>query len=141
MKFLKTLSDRATELTWNDPIVGIIMIQEDHNYQLNCVLEDLLQFLKTLSDRATELSWNYPILGIIMIPEDPADVSTVYRNLITNHCEITLEQIRRFGEYYTNDPSRAAQDAGMLCSCLMASMSKLGKTKIMVWEKQYKING
>ena len=29
----------------------------------------------------------------------------------------------------------------MLYSCLMASLSKVGKTKIMVWEKQYKING
>ena len=76
-----------------------------------------------------------------MIPEDPANVSTVYRNLITNHGEITLERVRRFEEYYTNDPSRAAQDAGMLYSCLMASLYKVGKTKIMVWEKKYKING
>ena len=29
----------------------------------------------------------------------------------------------------------------MLYICLMASMSKTGKTKIMVWEKQCKING
>ena len=58
-----------------------------------CVPEDLFQFLKTLSDRATELTWNDPIVGIIMIPEDPADVSTVYRNLITNHGEITLVQV------------------------------------------------
>ena len=29
LQFLKTLSDRATELPWNDPIVGIIMIPED----------------------------------------------------------------------------------------------------------------
>ena len=29
LQFLKTLSDRTTELTWNDPIVGIIMIPED----------------------------------------------------------------------------------------------------------------
>ena len=106
----------------------------------NCVPEDLLQFLKTLSDRATELTWNYPIVGIIMIPEDPENISTVYRNMITNHGEIMLERVRRFKEYYTNDPSRAAQDAGMLYSCLMESMSKVGKTKIMVWEKQYKIN-
>ena len=26
LQFLKTLSDRATDLSWNDPIVGIIMI-------------------------------------------------------------------------------------------------------------------
>ena len=55
-----------------------------------------MQFLNTLSDRATELTWNDPIVGIIMIPENPADVSTVYRNLITNHGEITLERVGRF---------------------------------------------
>ena len=100
-----------------------------------------MQFLNTLSDRATELSWNDPIVGIIMIPEDPTNVSTVYKNLITNHGEITLERVPRLEEYYTNEPSRSAQDAGMLYSCLLASLSKVGKTKIMVWEKQYKING
>ena len=76
-----------------------------------------------------------------MTPEDPSDVSTVYRNMKTKHGEITLEWVRRFEKYYTNDPSRAAQDAGMLYSCLMASLYKVGKTKIMVWGKQYKING
>ena len=52
-----------------------------------------------------------------------------------------LERVQQFEEYYTNDHSRAAQDSGMLYSCLMASLYKVGKTKIMVWEKQYKING
>ena len=80
-------------------------------------------------------------MGIIMIPEEHTNVSTVYKNLITNHGEITLERVRIFDEYYTNEPSSAAQNAGMLYSCLMASLSKVGKTKIMVWEKQYKING
>ena len=135
-------------------ITGIMDFTKDSNVKLyrkstsklsedlfNCLSEDLLQFLKTLSDRATELSWNDPIVGIIMIPEDPTNVSTVYKNLITNHGEITLERVQRFEEYYTNDPSRAAQNAGMLYSCLMASISKVGKTTIMVWEKQYKING
>ena len=67
----------------------------------NCVPEDLLQLLKNLSDRARELSCNDPIVGIIMIPEHPTNVSTVYRNLITNHDKITLERVRRFKEYYT----------------------------------------
>ena len=47
-----------------------------------------------------------------------------------------VERVQRFEEYYTNDPIRAVQDLGMLYSCLMASLSKVGKTKIMVWEKQ-----
>ena len=89
----------------------------------DCVPEDLLLFLKTLSDRAMELSWNDPIVGIIMISENPTNGSTVYKNMITNHGEITLERVRQFEKYYTNDLSRAAQDACMLYSCLMASLS------------------
>ena len=124
-------------------ITGIIDFTKDSNVKLyrkatlklskdlfDCVPEDLLQFLNTLSDRATELTWNDPIVGIIMIPEDPTNISTVYRNLITNHGKITLERVRRFEEYYTNDQSRAVQDAGMLYSFLIASLSKVGKTKI-----------
>ena len=58
--------------------------------------------------------------------------------MITNHDEITLERVRRFEEYYTNDPSRDAQDAGILYSCLLASLSKVGKTKtIRVKNKNY----
>ena len=125
---------------------GIIDLTRDSNVKLyreatlklskdlfDCVPEDLLQFLKTQSDRATELTWNDPIVGIVIIPEDPADISLVYSNLITNHGKITLERVQQFEEYYTNYPSRAAQDAGMLYSCIMASLSKVGKTKSMVW--------
>ena len=108
-------------------ITGIINFTKDSNVKLYrkatskvsedlfyCVPEDLLQSLKILSDRTTELSWNDPIVGIIMIPEDPTNVSTVYKNLITNHGEITLKRVRRFEYYYTDDPSTAAHDAGML---------------------------
>ena len=92
-------------------ITGIINFMKDSNVKLyrkatlklsehlfSCVPEDLLQFLRTLSDRVTELSWNDPIMGIIMISEDPTNVSTVYKNLITNHGDITLEQVQRFEE-------------------------------------------
>ena len=92
-------------------ITGIIDFTKDSNVKLyrkatsklskdlfDCVPEDLFHFLKNLSDRATEISWNDPIVGIIMISEDPANVSTVYKNLITNHVEITLERVQRFEE-------------------------------------------
>ena len=89
-------------------ITGIIDFTKDSNVKLyrkatlklsenrfDCAPEDLLQLLKTLSDRATELSWNDPIVGIIMIPEDPTNGSTIYKNLITNHGEITLERVQQ----------------------------------------------
>ena len=117
-------------------ITGIIDFMKDLNVKLyrkailklsenlfDCAPEDLLQLLKTLSDRATEISWNDPIVGIIMLPEDPTNGSTVYKNLITNHGEITLERVQKFEEYYTNDLSRAAQYASMLYSCLMELLS------------------
>ena len=135
-------------------ITGVIDFTIDSNVKLHkratsklsddlfdCVPEDLNQFLKTLSDRASEYSWNDEVVGIMMIPEDPTDPSTVYKNLLTNHGEITLEQVRRFEESYIMTATRAAQDTSMLYQCLMASLSKQGKTKIMVWEGQYKING
>ena len=135
-------------------ITGIIDFTVDSNVKLHkratsklsedlfdCVPEDLNQFLKTLSDRASKYSWNDNVVGIMMIPEDPSDPNTDYKNLLTNHGEITLEQIRRFEASYIMTSMQAAQDTSMLYLCLMSSLSKQGKTKIMVWEQQYKING
>ena len=87
-------------------ITGIIDFTIDSNVKLHkratsrlskdlfdCVPEDLNQFLKTLSNRAREYSWNDDVVGVMMIPEDPTDPSTVYKNLLTNHGEISIDQI------------------------------------------------
>ena len=66
---------------------------------------------------------------------------TKYTNLLTNHVELDLEDILRFEKLYINSPTRAAQDTNMLYHCLISSLSKVGRTKVMVWEDQYKIKG
>ena len=37
--------------------------------------------------------------------------------------------------------TRAAQDTNMLYQCLVGSLSKADRMKVMVWEEQYKIKG
>ena len=105
-----------------------------------CVPKDLNQFLKTLADRATEFQWNDDAVGIIRIPDHPI-TPTKYKNLLTNHEELDLDGVLRFEESYINTPTRAAQDMNMLHHCLIGSLSKGGRTKVMVWEEQYKIKG
>ena len=108
--------------------------------RFDCVPEDLHQFLKTLSDRATEYQWNDDVLGILMILDNPI-LPTKYTNLLTNHGKLDLEDVLRFEKSYINSSTRAAQDKNELYHCLIVSLSKAGRTKVMVWEYQYKIKG
>ena len=61
--------------------------------------------------------------------------------LLTNHGKLDLEDVLRFEKSYINSPTCAAQDTNMLYHCLINAISKVGRTKVMVWEDQYKIKG
>ena len=106
----------------------------------DCVAEDLYSFLKSLKDRAREFAWDEPGIGILSIPDDPYS-PTEFKSLIDQHGEIELESIRAFEESYIDQSVRPAQDTAQLYRCLMASISKEGKRKILIWEDQYTING
>ena len=75
-----------------------------------------------------------------MILDHPI-LPTKYANLLTNHGEFDLKDVLRFEKSYINSPTRAAQDTNMLYHCLIGSLSRIGRTKVMVWEDQYKIKG
>ena len=62
-------------------------------------------------------------------------------NLLTNHGELDLEDVLRFEKSYINLTAGAAQDTNMIYHCLVGFLSKVGRTKVMVWEDQYKIKG
>ena len=104
----------------------------------NCNAEDLYAFLKTLLERAREYGWETPGVGIMSIPDDPVN-PTEFKSLIDNHGEIDIEMIRTFKSSYVHGQIRSAQDAAMLYRCLMNSISREGKRKILVWEDQYQI--
>ena len=112
-------------------------LEED---QFDCVADDLYSFLKALKDRAREYGWDEHGIGILSIPDDPENPQE-FKSLIDSHGEIDLQTIERFEESYLSGQSRSAQDAAQLYRCLMASISKEGKKKILVWEDQYTIDG
>jgi len=106
----------------------------------DCCADDLYSFLKALKDRAREFGWDDYGIGIMSIPDD-LNNPTVFRSIIDQHGEITLEHLAEFELTYVGAQNRAAQDSAQLYRCLMASISKEGKRKILVWEDQYNING
>ena len=112
-------------------------LEED---QFDCVAEDLYSFLKALKDRTREFGWDTHGVGILSIPDDPINPSE-FKSLIDQHGEIEIETIRTFEESYIGESVRPAQDTAQLYRCLMASLSKEGKKKILIWENQYTING
>ena len=112
-------------------------LEED---QFDCVAEDLYSFLKALKDRAREFGWDTHGVGILSIPDDPINPSE-FKSLIDQHGEIEIETIRTFEESYIAESVRPAQDTAQIYRCLMASLSKEGKKKILIWENQYTING
>ena len=116
---------------------AISKLEED---PFDCVAEDLYSFLKALKDRAREFGWDESGVGILSIPDDPVN-PTEFKSLIDQHGEIELDMIRRFEETYIDQANRSAQDAAQLYRCLMASISKEGKKKILIWESQYTVNG
>ena len=70
-----------------------------------------------------------------MIPDHPI-FPTKYMNLLTNHGELDLEDVLRFEKSYINLTAGAAQDTNMIYHCLIVSLSKVGRTKVMVCEDQ-----
>ena len=108
--------------------------------QFDCVADDLYSFLKALKDRAREYGWDEPGIGILSIPDDPVNPQE-FKSLIESHGELDLQTILDFETSYIQGQSRSAQDAAQLYRCLMASISKEGKKKILVWEDHYTVNG
>ena len=104
----------------------------------DCTPDDLYGFLRAVKDRAREFGWDQAGVGILSIPDDPVN-PTSFKSLLEQHGEITLQEIREFEETYIDQPNRSAQDTAQLYRCLMASLSKEGKRKILVWEDQYTI--
>jgi hypothetical protein len=77
----------------------------------------------------------------MLIPDIPNDPNSPTKYLIDNCGQIPLETIREFETTYLQIGCRPAQDTIMLFKCLMASISKEAKNKILIWRDQYTGNG
>lgn len=101
--------------------------------------EDLFGFLKSLSRRARAYGWDDEVNGTLQILEDPLNPQSPTLSLIDNYGTISLNTIRKFDEPYIFNQSRAAQDNAIIFTCLMNSLTILGKKKVNVCEEEYMI--
>jgi hypothetical protein len=72
-----------------------------------------------------------------MIPEDPTSIDPVLHYLVDNYGVVSLARIQAFKEKYIDGKNRTTQDNYMLYKCLMNSISKERKNKILIWKLQY----
>ena len=82
-------------------------------------------FLDALAERAIEIGWENPGVGITDVLLDPTNQNSDYINILTNHGELTLEQIQAFEATCIHLPTRAAQDTHALQRHICNSVSKL----------------
>ena len=112
----------------------------DSEELFDCSPENMHHFLKLLDFRAKEHGWADYINGILWIPEDANDPNSELRYLPDEYGRVSLEQITEFERSYLGTESRVAQDAHMLFTCLMNSLSKEARMKIEAWENEYVID-
>jgi hypothetical protein len=98
----------------------------------DCIPGGVFGFLKELENRAADHDWN-DTDGILKIPKGATNVNTTYDDLFIHYGQIYIERIRTFEDTYIDLEACPAQDTHMLYKCLMNSISKEGKTKILVW--------
>ena len=101
-----------------------------------CTSKGLRNFLEDIAERAANFGWNITVLDI---PNDANDVLGTTKNLLKHYGEISLDHIRKHAKTYVNTQTRAAQDSIQLYSCLWASLSDEGKSKVNVHRSDYHI--
>ena len=75
------------------------------------------------------------------IVRDPKNVNSQLDDLLEAYGNITIESVRNFERSYIHRQIRPAQDTYNLYLCLMNSMSEVGKSKVLIWEKEYTVLG
>ena len=78
-----------------------------------------------------------PVLQL-QVPGQAA-VPVVITSVLTNYGELTIETIRAHEMTYIATPSQVAQDAFMLYTCIMASLTQAGKAKVKMYKDQFTI--
>ena len=104
----------------------------------DCESEGLRDFLELVRARGEVMGWN---LSILSIPVDVNDQLGDAQDFLDHYGEIDLDHCRAHAMTYYNQQNRAAQDSMQLYTCLMDSISRVGRNKITGFRSQYTING
>jgi len=103
----------------------------------SCDPDEYHDLIQVITSRAMEWSWDS---GIMQIPTDARIANSPRMSLIHEHGKISIGQIRQYERTYIATPTRHAQDTYMLYQALFKSLSKTGRTKIILDRKNYVVN-
>lgn len=98
----------------------------------------LQTFLALLRHRATSAAWDFLVPDTIT---DEGNLEGPFKNLLSQHGEISLEHLATFSRTYIAQQSRAAQDNMQIVQCILGSLTMPGFRKVNVWHSQWYIEG
>ena len=105
--------------------------------EFDCSTSNLKTFLSSIGDRSGQHGWD----DILEIPEDLNVPNPVTHELLTEYGRITLDQVRDHAMTYNNLQTRQAQASYSLYLCLVNTLTKTARAKVMLKEDQYTPNG
>ena len=103
---------------------------------LSCDSEEYHDLIQVVTQRAMEWSWD---TGIMSIPTDADNPDSPRVSLIQEHGTLTIGQIRRYEKTYIATQSRQAQDTYMLYQALFKTLSKIGRSRVILERKNYMV--
>ena len=114
----------------------------DEEYDCNAA-NGLYQFLKSLlTVRAEEFGWDKDNGRFLRVGKDANNPLGNTESLIEHYGTIPVERTQEKWEVqYLSVEVRPAQDVFMMHECLMDSISKTDKDKVMMWKDEYTIIG
>ena len=104
--------------------------------ECDCTSERLKVFLSSLADRSSANGWD----NIMDIPPVP-NPNNITHNLLTEYGQVTITQCQAHAQTYVNAQNRDAQNSFNLYQCLMASLTDVARTRVMLLEDQYTVTG
>ena len=99
--------------------------------------ENLKVFLSEIGLRSITYGWH----PVIDISDQPGNLTAPVHSLLTEYGCITLDQVKANAQQYHGYATRAAQDDRMLYNCIMVSLTKEAKDKVLLLSEEYHITG
>ena len=103
----------------------------------SCDPDEYHDLLQVLSSRAMEWSWDSSIMNV---PTDSSNAASPKVSLLIEHGKLSIGQIRQYEKTYIATQTRQAQNSYMLYQALFKSLSKIGRSKIILDKKDYVVN-
>jgi hypothetical protein len=132
---IRTTSSQSLRLSRTRTVSGSKLYRAAEPF--NVTAADLKPFLTDIGDRARFSGWR----DVLAIPKDLDDPDIAGRdsttNLLTHYGCITLKQVRDHALSYYLTKSRAVQDSNQMYVCIMNTLTKEGRAKVVLHEKEY----